>query len=786
MRTRTHFKAIGFLGTLLALCFLAFPASAEVTPPSGLADSVQKGLDNGWKAAVGLQGWSSAYEMPQQSFNAEKDSTVSFEDVGYWLYAIRALDQGEYDVNTDANTTPSALLKKVLEKGLAWQWVSDGTPWGTSNGMTFPSGTLASVRSSVKGVLGASGECKEVEASFNQWHFPKDSVNAQPHSEAGRTTAMVLGLLEARAYADESLQASIQDAASHAGEALLGLLVTPDEESFGIHQSLLTDGSGGKVPIGMMAHTLQLKNEEDTFSCADGGTIKVNEVHKHEVVLVALGFQKLYELTQDPRYQKAAQYAMQGVLDLQECDNFLFDYTRWQGTGSGVKLTCKDTEGNEYEPYANNVFVSSNYGDIYDSALNWYLHFQYQPNAYAETKGFKDFLLWVDEIEKKDTVGQGAKKNAADTRHSISGALKVEYTPFPRIALGSMMLRAACQESDESIKDPLQNRAYAYTEKALQTQDLWLETKPPNVLDPSVGRHALALKALGEIQEILVNGCKKCADADKDGYKDLACTEKPGDDCNDANSSIYPGAAEVCDGIDNDCSGKADEPFDSDLDGVTSCSAQKDCDDNNVKRFPGNLETEDSVDNDCNEKIDDGYVHVSLANDANQGVEGARILVFDATSACVTAFELKKENYSTIAGACKAEGECITDANGTCTIEVNKTKNYFALALQNDAGLAASPSAFSTLGQPLYFAMGTGLPGTSNADTNAVQDSNAEANPPLEVSTETIVIGIIGVVIVLGLLAFAWMRLRKQKMPAVELKKSRSPPAEKKKWAIKK
>ena len=47
-------------------------------------------------------------------------------------------------------------------------------------------------------------------------------------------------------------------------------------------------------------------------------------------------------------------------------------------------------------------------------------------------------------------------------------------------------------------------------------------------------------------------------DADDDGYKDALCKEDPGDDCDDAHDTAYPGAQEVCDGIDNDCNGKAD------------------------------------------------------------------------------------------------------------------------------------------------------------------------------------------------------------------------------------
>lgn len=50
----------------------------------------------------------------------------------------------------------------------------------------------------------------------------------------------------------------------------------------------------------------------------------------------------------------------------------------------------------------------------------------------------------------------------------------------------------------------------------------------------------------------------KARDADGDGHGDALCGAAPGDDCDDTHKTVYPGAPELCDGLDNDCNGKFD------------------------------------------------------------------------------------------------------------------------------------------------------------------------------------------------------------------------------------
>ena len=101
----------------------------------------------------------------------------------------------------------------------------------------------------------------------------------------------------------------------------------------------------------------------------------------------------------------------------------------------------------------------------------------------------------------------------------------------------------------------------------------------------------------GDLNDYNCDGKTGYVDSDLDGY--AACEE-----CDDTNDKIYPGAPELCDGLDNDCNGKKDYPGgeeDLDMDGSFSC---EDCDDGDKDNYPGNTEKCDGKDNDCNMAAD--------------------------------------------------------------------------------------------------------------------------------------------------------------------------------------
>ncbi|QQR86112.1 MAG: S8 family serine peptidase [Flavobacteriales bacterium] len=112
--------------------------------------------------------------------------------------------------------------------------------------------------------------------------------------------------------------------------------------------------------------------------------------------------------------------------------------------------------------------------------------------------------------------------------------------------------------------------------------------------------------------------CMGQSDTDGDGWW-------AGSDCNDANTSVYPGADELCDGLDNDCNGQVDDGIsityytDADGDGfgvdgtgtvgdcnqpIGTATVAGDCDDADDTVFPGAPELCDNIDNNCDGEVD--------------------------------------------------------------------------------------------------------------------------------------------------------------------------------------
>jgi len=191
-------------------------------------------------------------------------------------------------------------------------------------------------------------------------------------------------------------------------------------------------------------------------------------------------------------------------------------------------------------------------------------------------------------------------------------------------------------------------------------------------------------------------------DNDSDGYKDASvdgtctgtgcqpagCQVTPGNDCNDTDNAIHPGAAELCDGKNNDCNGSTadgsgeswygtacDGP-DTDLcnEGTYSCaSGVQSCSDNTGST----VDLCDGQNNDCNPATADGSGEswygtacdgpdTDLCNEGTHGCTGGAQSCSDSTGNTVEVCN------DTLDNDCDGATDC---ADSDCPTPVVKSTN---------------------------------------------------------------------------------------------------------------
>ncbi len=225
-------------------------------------------------------------------------------------------------------------------------------------------------------------------------------------------------------------------------------------------------------------------------------------------------------------------------------------------------------------------------------------------------------------------------------------------------------------------------------------------------------------------------------------------------DCNDNDDTVYPGAPELCDGQINDCNTTALPliEIDNDGDGYVECTIDAggwdgsdpnilgdDCDDSDADTYPGATEVCDGIDNNCNNQVDEGLLNTyyrDIDNDS-YGDPNETIQACSPPNNYVTNSLDCNDNDDTVyPGATELCDGQINDCNTTALplIEIDNDGDGYVECTINAGGWDGSDP--NILGDDCDDADATVYPGAPELCDGQINDCNNSTLPLMEVDND--------------------------------------------------
>ncbi len=277
--------------------------------------------------------------------------------------------------------------------------------------------------------------------------------------------------------------------------------------------------------------------------------------------------------------------------------------------------------------FENGHFANSN--NTGEAIYDWYMTgnrglvlgtFYWQEPGYGSGWGSLDGIVPLDPADRGCEYDSDSLDANSIVTHDLTDGVSSlscsSYRGGTKTANGGVAVALWTTPNDEGTDDPV----IAYSEN-YDGRMVGVSVFPdyPNYGGCSGDFHQIFENAL------LWAGDATCVDADGDGYNDVNCG---GDDCDDADAAVNPGADEYCNGIDDDCDGTVDEDdavdvltwyWDGDGDGYGDAAYTEvacdpptnyvdnadDCDDWDANIHPGADEYCNGVDDNCDGEVDE-------------------------------------------------------------------------------------------------------------------------------------------------------------------------------------